>query len=149
MQLILKKTVDNLGEEGDVVKVKPGYGRNFLLPQGMAITATKGTLAQLEIEKVAIEARRKHQRDEAEALAKKLEATVITIEKRVGDENKLYGSVTTSDLADKLAEQGLVIDRRKIVIDEAIKTIGETSVTIKVGYQVIAKVKVNIVAQAE
>ena len=148
MQLILKKTVDNLGEEGDVVKVKPGYGRNFLMPQGMAITASKGNLAQLEIEKVAIEARKKQQRDEAEGLAKKLEACVITIEKRVGDENKLYGSVTSSDLADKLAEQGLVIDRRKIVLDEAIKTIGETSVTIKVGYQVVAKVKVNIVPQS-
>lgn len=149
MQLILKKTVDNLGEEGDVVKVKPGYGRNFLLPQGMAITASKGNLAQLEIEKVAIEARRKQYRDEAEGLAKKLEATVITIEKRVGDENKLYGSVTTSDLAEKLAEQGLVLDRRKIVMDEPIKTIGESSVTVKVGYQVVAKVKVNIIPLAE
>ncbi len=148
MQLILKQTVDNLGEEGDVVKVKPGYGRNFLLPQGMAITASKGNLAQLAIEKVAIDARRKQQRDEAEALAKKLEACVITIEKRVGDENKLYGSVTSSDLADKLAEQGLVIDRRKIVLDEPIKTIGETSFIVKVGYQVSAKVKVNIIPQA-
>lgn len=148
MQLILKQTVDNLGEEGDVVKVKPGYGRNFLLPQGMAITASKGNLAQLAIEKVAIDARKKQQRDEAEGLAKKLEACVITIEKRVGDENKLYGSVTSSDLADKLAEQGLVVDRRKIVLDEPIKTIGETAVTIKVGYQVTAKVKVNIIPQA-
>jgi len=148
MQLILKQTVDNLGEEGDVVKVKPGYGRNFLLPQGMAITATKGNLAQLAIEKVAIDARKKQQRDEAEGLAAKLEACVITIEKRVGDENKLYGSVTSSDLADKLAEQGLVVDRRKIVLDEPIKTIGEHSATVKVGYQVTAKVKVNIIPQA-
>lgn len=149
MQLILKKTVDGLGEEGDVVKVKPGYGRNFLMPQGMAITASKGNLAQLAIEKVAIDARRKQQRDEAESLAKKLEACVITIARRVGDENKLYGSVTTSDLADKLAEQGIVIDRRKIVLDEPIKTIGETTVTAKVGYQVTARIKVCIVAQAE
>lgn len=148
MQLILKQTVDNLGEEGDVVKVKPGYGRNFLLPQGMAITATKGNLSQLAIEKVAIDARKKQQRDEAEGLAAKLVACVITIEKRVGDENKLYGSVTSSDLADKLAEQGLVVDRRKIVLDEPIKTIGEHSATVKVGYQVTAKVKVNIIPQA-
>lgn len=148
MQLILKQTVDNLGEEGDVVKVKPGYGRNYLLPQGMAITASKGNLAQLAIEKVAIDARKRHQREEAEAMAKKLEACTITIEKRVGDENKLYGSVTTSDLAEYLAAQGLIIDRRKIVLDEPIKTIGETTVTIKVGYQVNAKVKVNIIPQA-
>ena len=149
MQLILKQTVDNLGEEGDVVKVKPGYGRNYLLPQGMALVASKGNLAQLAIAKVAIEARRKQQRDEAEALAQKLAGTVITIEKRVGDENKLYGSVTSSDLADKLAEQGLVIDRRKIVLDEPIKTVGEHTVTVKVGYQVTAKLKVNITAKAE
>lgn len=148
MQLILKQTVEHLGEEGDVVKVKPGFGRNFLLPQGMAITASKGNLAQLAIEKVAIDARKKQQRDEAESLAKKLEAVVITLEMRVGEENKLYGSVTSSDLADKLAEQGIVVDRRKIVIDEPIKTVGEKSVTVKVGYQVSAKLKVNIVAQA-
>ena len=147
MQLILKQTVEHLGEEGDIVNVKPGYGRNYLMPQGMAITATKGNLSQLAIAKVAIDARKKHQRDEAEALAKKLEACVITLEMRVGEENKLYGSVTSSDLADKLAEQGLVIDRRKIVLDEPIKTVGETSVTVKVGYQVTARVKVNIVAQ--
>lgn len=148
MQLILKHTVDNLGEEGDVVKVKPGYGRNFLMPQGLAITASKGNLAQLAIEKVAIDARKKQQRDEAEAMAKKLESCVVTIEKRVGEENKLYGSVTSSDLADKLAEQGVTIDRRKIVLDEPIKTIGETTVTVKVGYQVSAKLKVSIVPQA-
>lgn len=147
MQLILKQTVEHLGEEGDVVKVKPGYGRNFLMPQGLAITASKGNLAQLAIEKVAIDARKKQQRDEAEALAKKLEACVITMEMRVGEENKLYGSVTSSDVADKLAEQGIVVDRRKIIIDEPIKTVGEKSVTVKVGYQVTAKVKVNIVPQ--
>lgn len=147
MQLILKQTVDHLGEEGDVVNVKPGYGRNFLMPQGMAITATKGNLAQLAIAKVAIDARKKHQRDEAEAMAKKLEACVVTLAMRVGEDNKLYGSVTSSDVADNLAEQGLVIDRRKISLDEPIKTIGETTVTVKVGYQVIAKVKVNIVPQ--
>jgi len=147
MQLILKKTVEHLGEEGDVVKVKPGYGRNFLLPQGLALTATKGNLAQLAIEKVAIDARKKQQRDQAVSMAAKLEAAVVTLEMRVGDENKLYGSVTSSDLADNLAAQGIVIDRRKIVIDEPIKTVGETTVTVKVGYQVTAKLKINIVPQ--
>ena len=89
MQLILKKTVDHLGEEGDVVKVRPGFGRNYLMPQGLAITATKGNLAQLAIAKVAIDARKKQQRDEAEALAKKLEATVVTLTMRAGEDNKL------------------------------------------------------------
>ena len=79
----------------------------------------------------------------------RIEAQALTIEKRVGEENKLYGSVTSSDLADRLAEQGLVIDRRKIVLDEPIKRVGETEVTVKVGYQVLAKLKVNIVPLAE
>ncbi|MDA8160733.1 MAG: 50S ribosomal protein L9 [Desulfobacteraceae bacterium] len=149
MQLILKQNVDNLGEEGDVVKVKPGYGRNFLMPQGLAISASKGNLARLEVEKVAIEARKQQQRQDAESIAKRIEAQALTIEKRVGEENKLYGSVTSSDLADRLAEQGLVIDRRKIVLDEPIKRVGETEVTVKVGYQVLAKLKVNIVPLAE
>lgn len=149
MQLILKQTVENLGEEGDVVKVRAGYGRNYLMPQGMAIPASKGNIAQLEIEKVAIEARKKLQREEAESLAKKLEACTLTIEKRVGEENKLYGSVTSSDLAEMLAAQGIEIDRRKIVLDEPIKNICETSVTVKVGYQVTAQFKVNIIPQAE
>ncbi|MDA8418446.1 MAG: 50S ribosomal protein L9 [Desulfobacteraceae bacterium] len=149
MQLILKQNVDNLGEEGDVVKVKPGYGRNFLMPQGLAISASKGNLARLEVEKVAIEARKQQQRQDAESIAKRIEAQSLTIEKRVGEENKLYGSVTSSDLADRLAEQGLVIDRRKIVLDEPIKRVGETEVTVKVGYQVLAKLKVNIVPLAE
>lgn len=148
MQLILKQTVDHLGEEGDVVKVRPGFGRNYLMPQGLAITATKGNLAQLAIAKVAIDARKKQQRDEAEALAKKLEATVVTLTMRAGEDNKLYGSITSADIANNLAEQGIVIDRRKITLDEHIKTLGETSVTIKVGYQVVAKVTVNVEAQA-
>jgi len=147
MQLILKQTVDHLGEEGDVVKVRPGFGRNYLMPQGLAITATKGNLAQLAIAKVAIDARKKQQRDEAEALAKKLEATVVTLTMRAGEDNKLYGSITSADIANNLAEQGIVVDRRKITLDEHIKTLGETSVTIKVGYQVTAKVTVNIEAQ--
>jgi len=148
MQLILKQTVDHLGEEGDVVKVRPGFGRNYLMPQGLAITATKGNLAQLAIAKVAIDARKKQQREEAEALAKKLEATVVTLTMRAGEDNKLYGSITSADIANNLAEQGIVVDRRKITLDEHIKTLGETSVTIKVGYQVVAKVTVNVEAQA-
>lgn len=149
MELILKKTIDNLGEEGDVVKVKPGYGRNYLIPQDLAALATKSNLAILEIERDAIEARKKAQRDEAEGLAKKLAGITISISKKVGDENKLYGSVTSSEIAEKLAEVGIQIDKRKIVLDEPIKTLGNTMVPVKIGYQVNAEIKVEVIAEVE
>ena len=145
MELILKKTIDNLGEEGDSVKVKAGFGRNYLIPKNLATLATKANLAQLELEKDAIESRKAQQHEEADALAKKLIGTVIVIEKRTGEENKLYGSVTSSDIAEKLSDLGINIDRRKISLDEPIKTLGVTQVPVKVGYQMNAEVKVEIV----
>jgi large subunit ribosomal protein L9 len=147
MELILKRTIDNLGEEGDVVKVKPGFGRNYLLPQQLAVTANKANLAILEIEKDSIVARKKAQNAEAEELAGKLAGVTISIEKRVGEEDKLYGSVTSGDIAEKLAEIGIQIDKRKIVLDEPIKTIGVFTVSVKVGYQVSSEVKVEVVAE--
>jgi len=149
MELILKTTIDNLGEEGDIVKVKPGFGRNYLIPQNLAVLANKANKARLEIERDAIESRKLAQRNDAETLSKKIAGAVVTIEKRVGDENKLYGSVTTTEIADKLAELGIGIDRRKIVLDEPIKTVGATTVPIKIGYQMTADIKVEIVPQAE
>lgn len=149
MELILKKTVDNLGEEGDVVKVKPGFGRNYLVPHSMAVLANKANLAKLEIEKEAIEARKALQRSESEALAKKLAGTIITIEKRAGEENKLFGSVTSSEIAEKLAALGIDIDKRKILLDEPIKTLGSTKVSVKVGYQETAELTVEIIPLSE
>lgn len=145
MELILKETVDTLGEVGDIVKVKPGYARNYLLPHGIALTATKANLAMLAQQKEAIEARKKKARQEAEALAARLGGIVMTIGQRVGEENRLYGSVTSADIAEKLAEQGIEIDRKKILLDEPIKTLGERVVPVKVGYQTIAKLNVEIV----
>ena len=149
MELILKTTIDNLGEEGDIVKVKPGFGRNYLIPQHIAVLANKATLASLELEKDAIKARRQQQTGEAEAMAKQLAGVTVTIEKRVGEENKLYGSVTSSDIADKLAELGIKIDRRKILLGESIKEIGEKAVAVKVGYQMTADLKVDIIPASE
>lgn len=149
MELILKQTIDNLGEEGDVVIVKPGFGRNYLLPQLLAVPANKANLANLEIEKDAIEARKEKSRAESESLSKKLAGVTISISKRVGEENKLYGSVTSSDISDKLAEIGIQIDKRKILLDEPIKTLGESMVAVKVGYQVNSEVKVEVVAEVE
>lgn len=145
MELILKKTIDTLGEEGDIVKVKNGYGRNYLIPQQKAVPATKANLAILEQEKAAIETRKSSQREGAEALAKKLAGATVIIEQRTGEADKLFGSVTTADIAEKLADLGIEVDKKKILLDEPIKTVGETMVPVKVGYQVSAEVKVEVV----
>lgn len=145
MEIILKETIDNLGELGDVVKVKAGYGRNYLLPRKLAVLATKGNLAMLEQEMKVIEQRRTKQKGEADALAKKIRNTTVLIEQRVGEGDKLYGSVTNSDIAEALAAMGITIDKRKILLEEPIKTISENKVTVRVGYQMTTELQVNIV----
>ena len=149
MELILKKNVDNLGEEGDVVKVKAGYGRNYLLPRGSAIQANSSNLANLEKERAAIETRKATIKSEAEGIAKKINGTTIVIEQRAGEEDKLFGSVTSGDIADKLASLGIEVDRKKIQLDEPIKTLGEFMIKIKAGFQVTAEVKVQVTPLAE
>ena len=144
MELILKETIETLGEEGDTVNVKNGYGRNYLIPHKKAVLATKANLSILNKETAAIEARKATQRKEAEALAKKIAGATVVIEQRTGEDNKLYGSITAADIATKLTELGIDIDKKKIVLDEPIKTIGETMVPVKIGYQVTAEVKVNV-----
>ncbi len=148
MELILKETIDTLGEEGDIVKVKDGYGRNYLIPQKKAVLATKANRAILNQENSAIEARKKRQRDEAETLVKKISGATVTIEQRTGEEDRLYGSVTSADIAEKLADLGFEIDKKRILLDEPIKTLGEKIVPIKVGYQQIAEIKVEVVPLA-
>jgi large subunit ribosomal protein L9 len=145
MEVILKELIDTLGEEGDVVQIKPGYGRNYLLPQGKAILATKANLAKLEKEKSAIEARKAAMRTDSESIAKKIAGLTVVIEQRAGSEDKLFGSVTAADIADKLATLGVTIDKRKISLSEPIKTLGEYQITVKIGYQVSAEVKVQVI----
>ncbi len=149
MELILRKTVETLGEEGDIVKVKPGYARNYLLPQQIAIIADKANLARLAQEKTAIEARKEKKRQESMELSKKLSGTVLTIAQRVGEENKLFGSVTAADIAEHLAATGLEIDRKKIILVEPIKTVGDTVVQIKVGFQKSTEITVRVVPLEE
>ncbi|MDG4476465.1 50S ribosomal protein L9 [Thiovibrio frasassiensis] len=148
MELILKETIDTLGEEGDVVKVKNGYGRNFLIPRRLAVPATKSNLTILEKEKAAIVARKKKQRDEAEALAKKVAGATVVIAHRSGDDNKLFGSITSAEIAEKLAALGIEIDKKRIILDEPIKTLGVTMVPVKIGYQISAEITVEIVPLA-
>lgn len=145
MELILKETIDTLGEEGDIVRVKPGYGRNYLIPQGKAVLASKANMAILEQQISTIKAKKETERKSAEELSKKISGATVVIAQRVGEEDKLYGSVTSSDIADKLAALGVQIDRRKIILDEPIKSLGEYMVTCKTGYQMVSEVKVQIV----
>jgi large subunit ribosomal protein L9 len=149
MELILKETIDTLGEEGDIVKVKAGYGRNYLIPQGKAMLATKTNLAILNQEQAKINANKEKLKKDAAILDKKISGTTITIEHRVGDENRLFGSVTNADIAEKLESIGIKVDKKKILLPEPIKTIGETIVQIKSGYQQISELTVKIEPLAE
>ena len=145
MELILKTTVETLGEEGDIVKVKPGYARNYLIPKKMAVIANKANLSQLEQEKATIEARREKQRQEAESLSKKIAGTNIIIQHRVGEEDKLFGSVTTADISEKLAEKDILIEKKNILLSDPIKTLGEFIIPIKVGYQMTSDITIQVV----
>ena len=145
MEIILKKTVDTLGEEGNIVKVKSGYGRNYLIPKKLAVIANKSNRALLEQEKAVIESRREKQRFESEALSKKVSGSSITIHHRAGEEEKLFGSVTSADIAEKLAELDIQIDKKNILLSDPIKTLGQFVVPIKVGYQMTSEITVTIV----
>lgn len=148
MEIILKETIDTLGQEGDVVKVKNGYARNFLIPRQKAVLVNKASLARLDREKQAISARLAEQKRSAESMASQLEDKVVTITKRVGEENRLFGSVTNGDIAAALEQAGVTVDRKNILIADAIKAIGEYTVTIKAGYQTTAQVKVLVVPES-
>ena len=145
MEIILKKTVDTLGEEGSIVKVKSGYGRNYLIPKKLAVIANKSNRALLEQETAVIESRREKQRFESEALSKKVSGSSITIQHRAGEEEKLFGSVTSADIVEKLAELDIQIDKNNILFTDPIKTLGEFVVPIKVGYQMTSEITVTII----
>jgi len=147
MEVILNKTIDNLGLEGDLVNVKPGYARNYLIPQKIAMSVNKQNLARLQQQKEAIEARLEKERKEAGTLSDKLSSVTIEIARRVGDEDRLFGSVTSADIAEKLEEKGITIDRRTILLNDPIKSLGETKVMIKVGYQLNTEITVQVIPE--
>jgi len=149
MEVILNKTIDNLGLEGDIVNVKPGYARNFLIPQQMAMPVSKQNLARLQQEKDAIASRLERERKEAEALSGKLSGITIEIARRVGDDDRLFGSVTTADIVEKLAARGITVDRRAIVLNDPIKSLGETRISVKVGFQMTTEIIVQVIAETE
>uniref|UniRef100_UPI0040572F0F 50S ribosomal protein L9 n=1 Tax=Candidatus Electrothrix sp. TaxID=2170559 RepID=UPI0040572F0F len=149
MEVILKKTIDTLGREGEIVQVKPGYARNYLIPQNMASTVTKASLARLQREQDVIESRRAEEKKNAEILAAQLENMIVVITRKVGNEGRLFGSVNSGDIVARLAEQGIILDKRAIMLADAIKSIGETKVTVKVGYQMTTEITVQVAPERE
>ncbi len=147
MKVILRQNHESLGEVGDVVIVKDGFARNFLIPRKIAYAAVKGNILALEEEKKNISKKKEQEMHVAEKLAVELEKISVTIPVQVGEEDKIFGSVTTQMIADVLKEKGHEIDKRKIEIDEAIKSLGIYSVSIKLHPNVAAKVKVWVVRE--
>ena len=147
MEIILNESISSLGRAGDIVKVADGYARNYLLPKGKAILADKKNKALMERRINAILARAAKQREEFEALANRLEAMDIEIPVRVGEEGKLYGSVTSMDIARVVQENGYEIDRKKIQLPEAIKAVGEYEVPVRLAPEVTATLKVKVVPE--
>ena len=147
VQVVLTEDLPSLGNSGDLVKVKPGYARNFLIPRGLAAIATKGNVKKIEHEKRVAQARAAKQRDAAKGVAEKLAGVKLTIKAQVGEEDKLYGSITSRDIEEALAAQGFEIDKRKILV-EPIKELGEHKVPIKIASGVDAEVTLEVVAKA-
>jgi large subunit ribosomal protein L9 len=144
MQVILREEVPTLGTIGDVVKVKPGYARNYLLPRGLAIEASTRNLKELEHQKRVVADKRLREQKSAAAVAEKMSAVTLAFTLRAGEEGKLFGSVTNQDIHRALEEKGVTVERRRILLDEPIKTLGEHKVTIHVGPDVRATVTVTV-----
>jgi large subunit ribosomal protein L9 len=148
MQVILKEDVPNLGQSGDLVKVKPGYGRNYLLPKGLALKATAANIAEIEHHKKLIAAKNAKLAKDAQSQADRLNQVEIQLERQVGQEDKLFGSVTGRDIEEALAQKGVKIDHKKFVLPEPLKTIGYHTVEVRLGQNVHAQIKVVIVPKA-
>ena len=148
MKLILREDVENLGKGGELVEVKPGYGRNFLLPRGLAVLANPKNVRELEHQKKVAEAKAAKLKGAAEAVAKRLAETPVTLKRKVGEQDKLYGSVTALDVVEALAARGLTLDRRLLDLSEPIKTVGDFEVPVKLHRDVVAKAKVKVEAEA-
>ena len=149
MNLILTETISTLGREGDVVAVKAGYARNYLLPKKKAVLATEKNLAKLEQNLAEITARLAKEKAIADQLAARLAEVALTISRLAGEDGRLFGSVTNSEIAELLSERGIAIDRKQIVLAEPIKAIGEHTVQVKVGFQTTADLVVSVVGGKE
>jgi len=147
MKLILKEDRDDLGLAGDIVDVAKGYGRNYLIPKGVALEATNQNIKLMETQRKKIEIKRLRAKEDAEKVKEKLEGIAVTISQKAGEEEKLYGSVTSMDIATHLESQGVIIDRKKITLEKPIKTLGEFDVSIKLYPGITGKIKVMVVPE--
>jgi len=144
MEVILREYVDNLGQRGEIVKVADGYGRNYLLPRKLALPVTKGNKQHIERERHIVEAREAEDKSQAEAVASKLAVVEVVLARRVGDTEQLYGSVTATDIAKVLKDKGFEIDKRKLVLPEPLKTLGEHTIRLRLHREVDVSLKVQI-----
>jgi large subunit ribosomal protein L9 len=147
MEVILREHVDNLGKRGDVVKVAEGYARNYLLPRKLALAVTENNKRQIERERAVAEARDAEEKVQAESLAQRISALEIEIARRVGENDTLYGSVTSADIAQALQAKGFEVEKKRIHLGEPLKALGETTVPVKVHREVTAQLKVKVVPE--
>jgi large subunit ribosomal protein L9 len=149
MEVILRETIDNLGRAGQVVKVADGYARNYLLPKKLAYLATPGNLKVIEAERQSLLRKEARQKDDSEKLQQILDKVEISIRRKVGEHDMLYGSVTNSDVADALEQKGFQIEKRKIHMDDHIKALGEFSIPIRLFKDVTAHIKLKVEPETE
>ena len=149
MEVILREHVDNLGHRGEIVKVADGYARNYLLPRKLALLATEGNKKQIARERVKFDAKELEEKKVADAVADRLKAVEIEIARKVGETEALYGSVTSSDIADALAAKGFDIDKRRLHLLDPIKKIGEFEIPVRLHREVTVNVKVRVVPEGE
>ena len=147
MEVILRDHVEKLGKRGEIVKVSDGYARNYLLPRKLALPATEGNRKHVERERKIMETREAEEKGQAQAIATRLAAIDITIARRVGETEQLYGSVTAADITEFLKGKGFEIDRRKLILPEPIKSIGEHEVPLKLHREVTVPLKVKVVKE--
>jgi large subunit ribosomal protein L9 len=147
IQVVLQQDVDKLGKSGELVRVRPGFARNYLLPRQLAVAATSAAVKRIEHDRAVALARAEKSKKEAREAADKISAITITIAQKAGDDGRLFGSVTAKDIAAALAAKGAVIDRRKITLAESIKTVGTFELKIALVSDVVATLKVEVVAK--
>ncbi|MGQ0715353.1 MAG: 50S ribosomal protein L9 [Gemmatimonadaceae bacterium] len=147
MEIILRQSIENLGKPGDIVKVSPGYARNYLLPRGLAYEATPGNRKRIAMEKARLEAAEQERIKVAQGLAERLEAVQLTFSARVGEEEKLFGSVTTADIAHQLQAQGFEVEKKQIDLHEPIKSLGVYKIPVRLHAEVKPEIKVWVIKQ--
>jgi large subunit ribosomal protein L9 len=147
VQVVLRDDVEKLGNAGELVRVKPGYARNFLIPRGLAVVASKGNVERLEHERKAAVSRAQKSRETAQELARRIGELTVQVAVPVGEGDRLYGSVTSKDVAEGLRKQGLELDRKKLVLPDSIKQLGEYECSVRLGQEIQAKFKLVVTAK--